>query len=129
MALSNLNKETINNLFTMITINEKTNVNHNLINNIKKDSITFAQLSILYNQMENLKLEANKIIQSHYETNEINNIHCNFKKVPGTIYHLYKKNSKYILSLVEPEEKNNIIFDEYYSSYLYDYDLSFKKIT
>ena len=129
MALTNLDKNTLNNLFEMIHINDNINEKHNLINSIKKDSITYSQLDLINNQISLLKLQANNIIEQHLETNNINNISCNFKKVPGTFYYLYKNKGKLIISLVEPDsESKSLIYDEFVAKYYYDYDLSFKKI-
>lgn len=131
MALYNLNKETTTNLLKMI--NSENILNENIIKKIQQDSCTYAQLNLIYNQIENLKMQATKILENHIETNEISNIMCNFKKVPGTLYYLYidNKNEK-ILSLVEPiyDSNNNIniIYKKFLGKYLYDYDLSFKKI-
>ena len=129
MALTNLDKNTLNNLFEMIHINDNINEKHNLINSIKKDSITYSQLDLINNQISLLKLQANNIIEQHLETNNINSISCNFKKVPGTYYYLYKNKDKLIISLVEPElGSKSLIYDEFVAKYYYDYDLSFKKI-
>lgn len=131
MALSNLNKETTTNLLKMI--NSENVLNENIIKKIQQDSCTYAQLNLIYNQIENLKIQATKILENHIETNEISNIMCNFKKVPGTLYYLYLDNKdEKIISLVEPtyDSNNNIniIYKMFLGKYLYDYDLSFKKI-
>lgn len=131
MALSNLNKETTTNLLKMI--NSENVLNENIIKKIQQDSCTYAQLNLIYNQIENLKIQATKILENHFETNEISNIMCNFKKVPGTLYYLYLDNKdKKIISLVEPtynsDNNINIIYKRFLGKYLYDYDLSFKKI-
>ena len=131
MSLSNLNKETTTNLLKMI--NSENLLNENIIKKIQQDSCTYAQLNLIYNQIENLKIQATKILENHIETNEISNIMCNFKKVPGTLYYLYLDNKdEKIISLVEPtyDSNNNIniIYKMFLGKYLYDYDLSFKKI-
>ena len=131
MSLSNLNKETTTNLLKMINLENL--LNENIIKKIQQDSCTYAQLNLIYNQIENLKIQATKILENHIETNEISNIMCNFKKVPGTLYYLYLDNKdEKIISLVEPtyDSNNNIniIYKMFLGKYLYDYDLSFKKI-
>ena len=122
MALSNLNKETLTNLFKMLSVND----NNTITDNIKKDSITYAQLELIYNQINLLKIQADLILKNHFETFNINNINSSFKKVPGNYYYLYKNKGNFILSLVHPEE--SIIYDEFISKYYYDYDLTFKRI-
>ena len=68
MAVTNLDKNTLNNLFEMITVNENKNGKHNLINTIKKDSITYSQLDLINNQINMLKLQANNILEQHLVT-------------------------------------------------------------
>ena len=79
MALSNLDKDNLNRLFSMISIDE------NSVNSIKSNYSTYAKLEVILNQIENLKLQANKIINDHNSNIELNNIYCNFKKVPGNV--------------------------------------------
>jgi len=49
MALSNLDKNNLNRLFSMISINE------NSLNSIKSNYSTYAKLEVILNQIENLK--------------------------------------------------------------------------
>lgn len=137
MALSNLNKDVTTRLFQMIIAEDK--ITEEQIRNIKTDSSTYSQLKLIYKQIENLKEEAKQILTEHVQTTQLNNIICNFKKVPGTLYYLYIKESNNnmftkILSLVPPEHDSSgklisHIYTQYLGSYFYDYDLKFKEVS
>ena len=121
MALSNLDKDNLNRLFSMISINE------NSLNSIKSNYSTYAKLEVILNQIENLKLQANKIINDHNSNIELNNIHCNFKKVPGNVYYLYEINGEKKLSLI-PNTDFTAYLDiqsKFLGKYLYNYDNQF----
>ena len=121
MALSNLDKDNLNRLFSMISIDE------NSVNSIKSNYSTYAKLEVILNQIENLKLQANKIINDHNSNIELNNIYCNFKKVPGNVYYLYEINGEKKLSLI-PDTDFTAYLDtqsKYLGKYLYNYDHQF----
>ena len=101
MALSSLDKNTLNNLLAMIDL-EDTNKNK-LVESIKTDYLTYAKLDFIYKQINALKHEANNILEHHNFNKEISEINCGFKKTPGKYYYLYKKKEKY-LSLIPPEK-------------------------
>ena len=121
MALSNLNKNTLNNLFKMINI-ENTN-NEMLLQSIKTDYLTYSKLMFINNQINSLNDEAKNILEHHKFNVEISQIECNFKKTPGNYYYLYKKNVKY-LSLIPPEKWWGDPGEFIYKLY-YDYDNTF----
>lgn len=133
MALSNLDKDNLTRLFSMISVNN--NLQENNLNSIKENYATYAKLEVILNQIENLKLQAKQIIDDHNNNIEINNIHCSFKKVPGTIYYLYEINGEKKLSLISNNEysaylqpsssingNNN---NKFLGKYLYNYDHQF----
>ena len=121
MALSNLNKDNLDRLFSMLNINY--NENNNLTNSIKNEYVNYAKLQMIAKQMEFLKLEAQEILNNYDFNNQIKEIECKFKKVPGTYYYCYNHNNKKIISLISNEESN--IFDEYICKLYYDYDYNF----
>ena len=124
MALSNLDKKTLTNLFEMMNLNE--NNKDKLLLSIKNDYLTYSKLKMIYSQINLLQTEANNIIINHEFNEEISNLECLFKKTPGTHYYIYEKNKKY-LSLIPPNEwwgdPGKFICKVYY-----DYDLSFYKV-
>lgn len=134
MALSNLDKDNLTRLFSMISTND--NLQENNLDSIKQNYATYAKLEVILNQIENLKLQAKQIIDNHNNNIEINSIHCNFKKVPGTIYYLYEINGEKKLSLISNDEysaylqpsslnNSNNNNNKFLGKYLYNYDHQF----
>lgn len=127
MSLSNLDKNTLSNLFNMLNLEEKTK-NHSL-EIFKQNSNIYCQLNLISRQINNLKLEAINLIENFNINIELQKIECNFKKVPGKTYYLYlKNNNTQFLSLISPNEwsNDNIKFlDEYYFDF--DYQFYIKK--
>lgn len=77
-------------------------------------------VGVICKQIEFLKKEAVNVIENHNLNIDIENISCNFRKVPGNYYYLYKKNNEKILSMISPDEGN--IYDEFIIKLYYDYD-------
>lgn len=127
MSLSNLDKNTLSNLFNMLNLEEKTKNNN--IEIFKQNSNIYCQLNLISRQINNLKLEAISLIENFNINTELQKIECNFKKVPGTTYYLYiKKNNTKFLSLISPNEWDNddiIFLDEYFFDF--DYQFYIKK--
>ena len=94
MALSNLDKKTLTNLFEMISINE--NNKDKLLLSIKNDYLTYSKLKMIHAQINVLQNEANNVIELHKFNDEISNLECLFKKTPGT--YIPVKNPKKIYS-------------------------------
>ena len=122
MALSNMNKQTITDLFQMLKFNN----DDQLISSIKNDYLAFSKLKLITSQINLLHDQANEIINDHKFNFQISQIECNFKKTPRSYYYLYEKDKKY-LSLIPPEQwwgdPGKFICKIYY-----DYDLSFSRI-
>ena len=124
MALSNLNKDNLHRLFTMINIE---NLDHNkFIHNIKSNNTTYAKLQLIDKQIELLKQQAIDIINENNETNEYNNIEYNFRKVPGNFYYIYEKNNKKFLSMVAPDEWST--YEKFVKKVYLDFDYNFYTI-
>lgn len=131
MALSNLDKDNLTRLFSMISTND--NLQENNLDSIKQNYATYAKLEVILNQIENLKLQAKQIIDNHNNNIEINSIHCNFEKVPGTIYYLYEINGEKKLSLITNDEysayleslTSTVTNNKFLGKYLYNYDHQF----
>ncbi len=71
------------------------------------------QINILRKQAELLIIQAKEIEERVKISEEIYQADLNFEPVIGTIYHVYQKNEKTILSLVSPQEWGKIPFDSY----------------
>ena len=69
-----------------------------------KKSNVFKVNKELNTRFEELKNEYLKLIEE-YEWNQlVYSAHYNFEPIIGEIYHLYRKNNKIFLSLIQPEE-------------------------
>nr|ACO10901.1 C1orf50 homolog [Caligus rogercresseyi] len=75
----------------------------------KADDFTIAtagsKLSVIVEQMKFLQQQARKVLEESNRNKEPNHIACNFKKVPGKIYYVYKRSSgQEYISMLSPKE-------------------------
>ena len=57
-------------------------------------------------QVRFLQEQAKKVLEEANLNSELNHIACNFKKIPGKIYYVYKRpgdNGKNYMSMISPE--------------------------
>ena len=117
MALSNLDKDNLNRLFTMLSVNE-----NNKIETIKKNYSSFAQLKLIAEQIYSLQEKAKEIIYSANINEKLHNIDMNCKKVCGSYYYHYIDNDNIeTLSIIAPEEWN-LENKKFLGKYLFNYD-------
>lgn len=127
MAISNVNKDTLERLFSMININNEENKNYNNLLNIRSNYSTYSKLELIAKQIEFLKLEAENILQNHDLNNDLSCLKCNFRKVTGTYYYVYlNNNDEKFLSLIGPHEWCN--YHKFITKVYYDYDYQFYKV-
>mgnify|MGYP001257205602 CR=1 FL=1 len=119
MSLSNMNKDVVTRLFSMLSTNED-------LSSIKADHSAYAKLTLLATQMQMLNDQALIIIEESRMNKKLQEIQTTFKKVPGTMYYLYTQNSKHVLSIINPAEWD--MYEEYHGCFLYDFDHTFKKV-
>lgn len=123
MALSNLDKDNITRLFTMLSLNED-----NKIEIIKKNYSSFAQLKLIAEQINSLQQKAQEIIYSAKINDKLHNIEINCKKVCGNYYYHYiDSNNNEILSIISPEEWN-MENKKFLGKYLFNYDNLFYRV-
>lgn len=127
MALSNINKDTLERLFEMVNIRNNETKEYNALTNIRSNYATYSKLEMIAKQMDFLKNEALNILSNHYLNDILKEVKCNFRKVPGTYYYVYlnEQNQK-LLSLVSPEEWSNSY--KFIEKVYYDYDYNFYKV-
>nr|ACO15449.1 C1orf50 homolog [Caligus clemensi] len=75
----------------------------------KADEFTIAtagsKLSVIVEQMKFLQQQARKVLEDSNRNKQLNHIACNFKKVPGKVYYVYKKPSgQGYISMLSPDE-------------------------
>lgn len=127
MALSNINKDTLERLFEMVNIRNNESKEYNALTNIRSNYATYSKLEMIAKQMDFLKNEALNILDNHDLNNDLKDVICNFRKVPGTYYYVYlnEQNQK-LLSLVSPNEWSNSY--KFIEKVYYDYDYNFYKV-
>lgn len=125
MALSNISKEHLNNL---LAISNYSDLDKNkVIQSIQRNINNYGKLKTLFRQLQFIKNEINEVLQESIISSELDKVKCNFKKIPGNHYYLYKnKKNDMLFSLISPKEWDK--YQCYLGEYLYDYDLTFNKI-
>merc|ERR1719163_524958 len=64
-----------------------------------------SKLSVIAEQVRFLQAQAQKILEEAQRDKEINHLACNFKRIPGKVYYIYKRASgKNYMSMISPEE-------------------------
>ncbi|KXJ80580.1 hypothetical protein RP20_CCG024355 [Aedes albopictus] len=64
-----------------------------------------ARLLVIAEQVKFLQEQARKILEETQTAQDLHQAACNFKKIPGHIYHLYKRDSgQTYFSMLSPEE-------------------------
>jgi len=85
-----------------------------------------SKLSVIAEQVRFLQSQAQAVLEEANLNKELHHIACNFKKVPGKIYYVYRREesgAKY-MSMISPEEwgENCPLFD---SAYKLQHDMTF----
>ncbi len=86
---------------------------------------TEAKLLVIADQIKTLQAEARKILEEAGRHTELNHARCNFRKVPGKIYHLYREtDGRLAFSMLSPEDWNGCPPNEYRGAYRLEANLS-----
>jgi hypothetical protein len=86
-----------------------------------------ARLRLIADQVLRLKEEARKVLEDTQRNQELHRAQCNFQKMPGKTYHLYKKpGGQLYFSMLSPNEWNNAPPHEFVGSYRLETDMSWK---
>ena len=86
--------------------------------------ILFSKLELITKQIKFLQSEANNLIEEANHNFNLTNARCNFKRVVGNIYHLYKSDKEYYFSMLSPKDYNYKNRDEFIDSYLLKEDMT-----
>ncbi|XP_062545845.1 uncharacterized protein C1orf50 homolog isoform X1 [Armigeres subalbatus] len=83
-----------------------------------------AKLLVIAEQVKFLQEQARKILEETQSAQDLHNAACNFKKIPGHVYHLYKRDSgQTYFSMLSPEEWGpNGCVHSYQGSYRLEHD-------
>merc|ERR1711997_976249 len=84
-----------------------------------------SKLSVIAEQVRFLQEQAKKILEEAQRDQEINHMACNFKRIPGKIYYIYKrpKTGKNYMSMISPEEWGHDC-PEFVAAYKLEHDMS-----
>lgn len=88
-----------------------------------------AKLKVIADQIKALQAEAREALEEAQQDQQLHNAACNFKRIPGKIYHLYKKpDGQIYFSMVSPEDWGGNAPHEYVNSYQLENDLSWTPV-
>ncbi|MDH5602268.1 MAG: DUF2452 domain-containing protein [Gammaproteobacteria bacterium] len=91
---------------------------------------TNAKLQVIADQIKFLQDEARQILENAKRNQELHHVNCQFKRLPGNIYHLYRKNNgEQYFSMVSPEEWNGQPPHIYIGSYQLGTDMNWTEIS
>lgn len=97
--------------------------------NVQVKNNACGKLMVIAEQIRFLQQQAMKILEEADLNKDLHQAACNFKKVPGHIYHLYKKPSgQTYFSMLSPSEWGEGLKDEYLNSYRLEYDQSWTEV-
>merc|ERR1712156_650197 len=83
-----------------------------------------SKLSVIAEQVRFLQEQARKILEDAQRDKEINHMACNFKRIPGKLYFIYKRaNGKNYMSMISPEEWGKDC-PEFVAAYKLEHDMS-----
>lgn len=83
------------------------------------------KLSLILEQIKFLQSQAQKILEESEDNTNLHHVACNFQKVAGKIYHLYKRESgQTYFSMLSPEEWGSSLNHEFLGSYRLETDQS-----
>merc|ERR1712002_561881 len=89
-----------------------------------KSSASSKLRSILV-QMRSLQEQAKQVLSEAQRDAELHHAACNFKKIPGKIYYLYRRKSgQCYFSMMKPEEWGDSCPHEYLDSYKLEFDFT-----
>ena len=84
-----------------------------------------AKLKVIADQIKSLQAEARSVLEEAQQDQHLHHAECNFKRMPGKLYHLYKKsNGSTYFSMLSPDDWGGVAPHEYMNSYRLENDLS-----
>lgn len=87
------------------------------------------KLEMLGKQIQALQAEAREILEKTKRSQELHRAECGFKKIPGRVYHLYRKSRETLLfSMLSPKDWGGSPPHEYIGSYHLENDMSWTEV-
>lgn len=88
----------------------------------------FNKLQVIGEQIKFLQKQAHDILSAASQDSELHKVPCNFVKVPGQIYHLYRRpDGSRLWSMISPEEFGSSNKNEHLGSFRMEVDRSFTR--
>lgn len=88
-----------------------------------------AKLRVIADTMLKLKDEARKVLEETRQNQQLHRALCQFRKIPGKIYHLYQKpNGSLYFSMLAPNEWGGNTAHVFQGSYRLEADQSWKAV-
>ncbi|MFW2371480.1 MAG: DUF2452 domain-containing protein [Gammaproteobacteria bacterium] len=88
-----------------------------------------AKLKVIADQIRLLQTEARSVLESAQQDQELHRAECNFKRIPGRIYHLYRKaTGRSYFSMLSPDDWGAAPPHEFIDSYKLENDLSWTPV-
>jgi hypothetical protein len=92
-------------------------------------AVAHAELDLIAHQIRRLQAEAHEILERARRSAELHRADCNFKKRPGAIYHLYRRNGgQAYFSMLSPEEWGARTPHPFEGSYRLELDMTFTRV-
>jgi hypothetical protein len=86
---------------------------------------TSAKLRVIADQIKALQAEAHKVLDEARDEQALTHAECAFKRIPGKLYHLYRKaNGSAYFSMLSPADWNGRPPDAFAGSYRLEADYS-----
>ena len=84
-----------------------------------------AKLKVIADQIKSLQTEARSVLEEARLDQDLHRAECNFKRIPGKIYHLYQKtNGNTYFSMLSPDNWAGRMPHDYINSYRLENDMS-----
>ena len=84
-----------------------------------------AKLKVIADQIKSLQAEARSVLEDAQLDQQLHRAECNFKRIPGKIYHLYQKpGGNSYFSMLSPDDWQGSAPHEYINSYRLEADMS-----
>ncbi len=84
-----------------------------------------ALLSQIAEQIRTLQAQAREVLESAHEDMQLHRAKCNFRKIPGKVYHLYRHADGGLhFSMLSPQDWNGRPPQEFVGSYRLESDMS-----
>jgi len=84
-----------------------------------------SKLKVIADQIKRLQAQAQEVLEDAHKDQQLHQADCHFSRIPGRIYHLYKKpQGKTYFSMLSPDDWQGKAPHEFIASYQLENDMS-----